>query len=268
MKDNNTFKSSEEELSDDDILECLKFILCDNEWFTYKEIEKYFTDEKCKYLCEYICECIRECTSPDKTDIFNAFDGLPPKKVKVLILGQDPYPDKEKAHGLAFSHKEGNIHVKDSLKNIFDKIKENVGIDNEFTDLTSWKKKGVLLLNTVLTYAGENNREYNSYAWNPFINIIISKLIEYKIENEKPLVIMLWGKEANELYPVAYKKNKYENCPFIKILRSSHPSNLSCYSPIYNDCLPAFNERNYKPFKECNKFLKANGVDEIDWHTK
>lgn len=254
MKDNNTFKSSEEELSDDDILECLKFILCDNEWFTYKEIEKYFTDE--------ICECIRECTSPDKTDIFNAFDGLPPKKVKVLIMGKDPYPDKEKAHGLAFSHKEGNIPVgKDSLKNIFDKINsEYPNINNQITDLTCWKNQGVLLLNTALTYAEKDKQKAHFKAWKTFINLIISKLVKYKRITKQPLVIMLWGKEANNF--ICMTKDK--DYSFIKILRSSHPSKQGYKQSMYNGCIPAFNDSN--PFKECNEFLGEK--EAIDWHTK
>lgn len=262
MKDNNTFKSSEEELSEDDILKLLKEKLCANEWFTQEEIEKYFTDE--------ICECIRECTSPDKTDIFNAFDGLPPKKVKVLIMGKDPYPNKKKAHGLAFSHKKGNIPAENSLNNIFCKILRELRIDNEFTDLTSWKEQGVLLLNTALTYVNSKNEKKHINAWNPFINLIISKLIECKIEDEKPLVIMLWGKEANKFYCMI----KDKNYPFSKILCSSHPSNLTCNKPIRDvRCrdnidlsIPAFNDRSYKPFKECNEFLGEK--EAIDWHTK
>ena len=126
-------------------MEALKEILIDNEWFTRQEVEELFTSE--------IQKCINECTRPNQSDIFNAFEGLKPQDVKVLIIGQDPYPDEAKAHGLAFSYKDGTISADDSLRNIFHKIKEDVGIDNNFTNLSTWKEQGVLLLNTALTFA-------------------------------------------------------------------------------------------------------------------
>ena len=119
-------------------MEALKEILIDNEWFTRQEVEELFTSE--------IQKCINECTRPNQSDIFNAFEGLKPQDVKVLIIGQDPYPDEAKAHGLAFSYKDGKISADDSLRNIFYKIKEDVGIDNSFTNLSAWKEQGVLLL--------------------------------------------------------------------------------------------------------------------------
>lgn len=126
-------------------MEALKEILIDNEWFTRQEVEELFTSE--------IQKCINECTRPNQSDIFNAFEDLKPQNVKVLIIGQDPYPDEAKAHGLAFSYKGGKISADDSLRNIFHKIKEDVGIDNSYTNLSAWKEQGVLLLNTALTFA-------------------------------------------------------------------------------------------------------------------
>mgnify|MGYP000762594156 FL=1 len=242
-------------------MEALKEILIDNEWFTRQEVEELFTSE--------IQKCINECTRPNQSDIFNAFEGLKPLDVKVLIIGQDPYPDEAKAHGLAFSYKDGTISADDSLRNIFHKIKEDVGIDNNFTNLSTWKEQGVLLLNTALTFAGESNQEFHIKTWNKFINSVISKLLEVKTASKQPLVVMLWGDKANKLQALAYKSNEYENFPFIKILRSSHPSNnyQACTKAIYNGELPAFKDSKFKPFKDCNEFLEANNVDVINWHT-
>ena len=242
-------------------MEALKEILIDNEWFTRQEVEELFTSE--------VQKCINECTRPNQSDIFNAFEGLKPQDVKVLIIGQDPYPDEAKAHGLAFSYKDGKISADDSLRNIFYKIKEDVGIDNSFTNLSAWKEQGVLLLNTALTFAGESNQEFHIKTWNQLTNSAISKLLEIKSASKQPLVVMLWGDKANKLQALAYKSNEYENSSFIKILRSSHPSNnyQACTKAIYNGELPAFKDSKFKPFTECNEFLEANNIDVINWHT-
>ena len=89
-------------------MENLKKILINNEWLTVQEIEKLFTPN--------VNQCIEECTRPKQDEIFNAFDGLKPQDVKVLIIGQDPYPDEAKAHGLAFSYRDGSIPADDSLR--------------------------------------------------------------------------------------------------------------------------------------------------------
>ena len=246
-------------------MEALKEILIKNEWFTRQEIEKLFTSE--------IQECINECTRPNQSDIFNAFDGLRPRGVKVLIIGQDPYPDEAKAHGLAFSYNNGEIPAEDSLLNIFRKIKEDVGIDNSYTNLSAWKKQGVLLLNTALTFAPDN-QDFHINAWRNFVNQVISKLLKVKTENKQPLVVMLWGDKANKLEVLAYKKGKHrvyyqEKYPLVKILRSSHPSNnyQACTKSICDGEVPAFKDTDFRPFKECNEFLQTHNVEVINWQT-
>ena len=242
-------------------MEALKYILINNEWFTRQEVEELITSE--------IQECINECTRPNQNDIFNAFDGLRPQDVKVLIIGQDPYPDEAKAHGLAFSYNNGEIPAEDSLLNIFRKIKEDVGIDNSYTNLSAWKKQGVLLLNTALTFAPDN-QDFHINAWRNFVNHVISRLLEVKPKNKQPLVVMLWGAKANELKALVYKGKDYqEKYPFVKILRSSHPSNnyQACMKSICDGEVPAFKDTDFRPFKECNEFLEANNADIINWHT-
>ena len=208
---------------------------------------------------------------PDMSNIFSALNCTKYEDIKVVIIGQDPYPDKTKAHGLAFSYKNGEIPAEDSLLNIFRKIREDVGIENSYTNLSAWKNQGVLLLNTALTFVPDN-KDFHINAWHNFINQVISKLLETKIENKQPLVVMLWGKKANEIEVLAYKGNKQEidfqeKYPFIKILRSSHPSNnyQACEKTICNGEISAFKDKKFKPFEECNNFLRANNVDMIDW---
>lgn len=247
-------------------MKALKEILIKNEWFTRQEIEKLFTSE--------IQKCINECTRPNQSDIFNAFERLKLQDVKVLIIGQDPYPDEAKAHGLAFSYKDGKLSAEDSIRNIFYKIKEDVGIDNSYTNLSAWKEQGVLLLNTALTFAGKSNQKFHIKTWKQLINLAISKLLEVKTATKQPLVVMLWGGKANKLRTLAFKGNEQEKSyqgkyPFVKILRSSHPSNnyQACTKAIYNGKVPAFKDSKFKPFTECNEFLQANNADVINWHT-
>lgn len=173
--------------------------------------------------------------------------------VKVLIIGQDPYPNEEDAHGLAFSKKNGDFP--DSLKNIFNKITDEYGIENKNGNLTSWAKQGVLLLNRALTFSTNESLAKRNSFWRPVINDIIQNLLGRK----KPLVIMLWGNPANQLFPESdsyYLKNN------ICVLRSSHPSMLgykkeTVFGSFYS-C---------KHFSLCNKFLKENNLKEIDWRT-
>ena len=121
--------------------ETLKIILVKNEWFTTKQnVEDFFKQKAPKVI-----KCINECTSPEKDKLFDAFEGLKPQDVKVLIIGQDPYPTEGRADGLAFSFG-NNEKAQDSLKNIFERLEE-LGIKNKNTKLTKWKKNGILLLN-------------------------------------------------------------------------------------------------------------------------
>ncbi len=233
-------------------------ILLDNKWFKEKELlTKYFKD---------VDKCINNCKSPKQEDIFNAFIGLSPEDVKVLIIGQDPYPEIGRADGMAFSFGNGDT-PKDSLGNIFAKLEE-AGIKNHNTSLENWKKQGVLLLNTALTY--KENEEHFKH-WKPFIDTVISKLINKKVKNN-PLVIMLFGEKANLLD--SFKddsKDEEMKEKGIFIIRTSHPCNMSknyCgnYSVLRANVKP-FADENYNPFIECNRFLKDNNIEPINWQT-
>lgn len=252
------------------IMEALKEILVKNEWFTEQEVEETFTPD--------IMKCIDECTRPRQDEIFNAFDGLKPEDVKVLIIGQDPYPTEGRADGLAFSFGD-NKPAKDSLKNIFDKIKSELNIDNKNTNLKCWRDRGVLLLNTALTYK-KGDKDYHIEAWSNLINRIISKLLQIERNSNNPLVIMLWGGQANLLKSFRNdKKDSIYRDKHIYILRASHPSNLGDsknYSGNFKsiakklECQPlsrdvkGFMDNKNEIFVESNNILKSN---KIDWST-
>lgn len=201
----------------------------------YPILKSWLTEEEFKeiFYKKDILECIEECTSPSKELIFNAFEGLEPENVKVLIIGQDPYPNSNKAHGMAFSYKPNyKIQSKDkndSLCYIFDKL--GLNIEKDCTDLTCWRKQGVLLLNTALTYNKGTTLTKRINVWRPFVDCIINKLIDCDRDKQSCLVVFLWGVKANKLSK--FKKDVFlkedlhdENLkrPNILILRSSHPS--------------------------------------------
>ena len=249
------------------IIENLKTILIKNDWFTEPDLNNLWAKNN-------IDKYIKECECPEKKKIFNAFDGLKPQDVKVLIIGQDPYPQKGRADGLAFSFG-NNEKAQDSLKNIFDKIKE-LGIDNKNTELTKWKKNGILLLNSSLTFKSKQTKSRKKHleAWQPFIKLTLTKLFEKKRTKSNPLVVMLWGKNANliENFNNGNKDDEYLK-KNIYIIRNSHPSNLGGaknYCGNYgnpNIWVNAFMCKCNNPFKKCNEFFKLKELSEIDWST-
>ena len=207
----------------------------------------------------------------DNSGIFYALELTPLDKTKVLIIGQDPYPNPDRAQGISFSFRK-NLTAEDSLSNMFSKINDAYKIENTCTDLTCWAKQGVLLLNTSLTFTEKNTTKAWNKFWKPVVNYVINKLIDYKKNRGEPLIIMLWGCPANEVNQLHYKKDSEFKNTNIKILRSSHPSNNygACRKGIYKGSeyeAPAFMSPLYNPFKECNDFLKSHGEKEIDWHT-
>lgn len=191
----------------------------------------------------------------ENSGIYNALNSVDFDDVKVLILGQDPYPNIEDAHGLAFSKKSGKCPA--SLKNIFAKIKEETGIENTNANLTHWAQQGVLLLNRALTFTKTESLAKRTKFWAPVVDGIIEKLLN----RNTPLVVILWGNQANEIEQFCNTKDN------ILILRSSHPSNMgnAKNTPIMDGKIPAFTQA--KLFGRCNEFLKQNGLKEIDWST-
>ena len=193
--------------------------------------------------------------------IYHALKITPFDKVKVLIMGQDPYPNKEDAHGLAFSKLSGKIPA--SLKNIFEKIKEDTGVNNVSGNLSPWAEQGVLLLNRALSFSKEESLASRNKFWLPVIDIIINKLLERK----KPLVIILWGNPANDIEQFSFEKEEQYKKNNIYILRSSHPSNMgnAKNSVLKDGKIGAFTST--PNFKKTNEILKHLGEKEINWQT-
>ncbi len=181
---------------------------------------------------------------PDSNDIFNAFHLTPLSKVKVVIIGQDPYHEPGQAHGLSFSVKPG-IDIPPSLANIYKELHDEMGTyipNNGY--LEKWAKEGVLLLNTILTVRAHSAMSHCKIGWQEFTDAAIRAVNE----QDRPIVYLLWGKPARE-------KAKMLNNPKHLVLETVHPSPLSAYRGFFG-C---------GHFKKANEFLIENGETPIDW---
>lgn len=181
---------------------------------------------------------------PDSNDIFNAFHLTPLSKVKVVIIGQDPYHEPGQAHGLSFSVKPG-VDIPPSLANIYKELHDEMGTyipNNGY--LEKWAKEGVLLLNTILTVRAHSAMSHCKIGWQEFTDAAIRAVNE----QDRPIVYLLWGKPARE-------KAKMLNNPKHLVLETVHPSPLSAYRGFFG-C---------GHFKKANEFLIENGETPIDW---
>lgn len=184
---------------------------------------------------------------PPSQEIFTAFHLTPIEKVKVVILGQDPYHEEGQAHGLSFSVKPG-IDIPPSLANIYQELHDDLGLkipDNGC--LTHWAEQGVLLLNTILTVRAHQAFSHRGIGWEQFTDAAIKALDD----EDRPMVFILWGRPAGE------KKALIRN-PKRLIIESPHPSPLSAYRGFFGS----------RPFSRTNDYLTANGCTPIDWQIK
>ena len=178
-------------------------------------------------------------------DIYNCFKLTPFERVKVVLLGQDPYHNVNQAHGLCFSVKEG-VQPPPSLVNIFQELKEDVGCEIPTSgDLTNWANEGVLLLNTALTVRAHQANSHKNCGWTWFTDNVIRILSE----NRDHLVFILWGGNARSKKPLIDRRKHL-------ILECAHPSPLSAYNGFFG-C---------RHFSKTNEYLKANGIEPIDWN--
>ena len=177
--------------------------------------------------------------------IFEAFNRTPFDKVKVVILGQDPYHEPNQAHGLCFSVQKG-VRLPPSLVNIYKELEDEFGTKflNRDGDLSHWADQGVLLLNATLTVAAGNAGSHQGRGWEMFTDAVVSKLAEQR-EN---LVFMLWGSYARRKGAVINRKRHL-------VLECAHPSPLSVYRGFFG-C---------GHFKKANEYLASNGLSVIDW---
>ncbi len=182
---------------------------------------------------------------PPPKDVFRAFDLCPFDKVKVVILGQDPYHGAGQANGLCFAVHEG-IALPPSLKNIFKEIESDLRIKFETKDgnLSRWATQGVLLLNATLTVRAGSPGSHQKRGWEEFTDAAVKKLSDER-EN---VVFMLWGN---------YAKNKGAVIDRLRhlVLTAAHPSPFSADNGFFG-C---------KHFSQANEYLKENGLGEIDW---
>lgn len=181
---------------------------------------------------------------PKAKYIFRAFDECPVENVKVVILGQDPYPTPGNANGLCFSVNP-EVNLPGSLRNIYKEIENDLGKKmNKNGDLTNWAKQGVLLLNATLTVNSGNPGSHQNKGWEEFTDAAIKAL------NEKcsKMVYLLWGSYAQ-------KKGAHINRKNNLVLEATHPSPLSAHRGFFG-C---------KHFSKTNAYLIMNGIDPIDW---
>ena len=181
---------------------------------------------------------------PPASLIFNAFNLCPFDKVKVVIIGQDPYHGPRQAHGLCFSVNDG-IQFPPSLQNIFKEIKSDLDIPIPTSgNLTRWAEQGVLLLNATLTVRAHNAGSHQKKGWETFTDSVIRILAEQK-EN---LVFILWGAYAQ-------KKGAFIDKNRHLVLSSAHPSPLSAYNGFFGN----------HHFSLTNKWLTEHNLKAIDW---
>lgn len=181
---------------------------------------------------------------PPADDIFNAFHLTPLSKVKVVILGQDPYHNVGQAHGLCFSVKKG-VEIPPSLVNIYKELQDDLGCAiPRHGCLTKWARQGVLMLNTVLTVRAHQANSHRGIGWEEFTDAAIMALNG----QDRPIVYILWGSPAQ-------RKASMLHNPKHLILKAPHPSPLSAYRGFFGS----------RPFSQTNEFLRSHGIEPVDW---
>ncbi len=181
---------------------------------------------------------------PRPSQWFNAFNTTPLERVRVVILGQDPYPTPGHAHGLCFSVQPGVQPLPKSLQNIFRELRDDLGIVNRSGNLQPWAEQGVLLLNAVLTVERGRPASHQGRGWERFTDQAIRVLND----GERPLVFVLWGSYAQRKGRIIDRQRHH-------VIASPHPSPLSAHRGFFGS----------RPFSRINDWLTAAGGPPIDW---
>ncbi|MEM7779578.1 MAG: uracil-DNA glycosylase [Pseudomonadota bacterium] len=185
---------------------------------------------------------------PPRGQRLAALAATPLDKVRVVILGQDPYHGPGQAHGLSFSVREG-VKLPPSLRNIFKELESDLGIAQPISgDLTPWAKQGALLLNNTLTVEAGQAGSHAGRGW----DAITDACVEAVAMSGNPCVFVLWGSHAKKK---AGRVKGLGQAPHHLVLSSVHPSPLSAHSGFFGS----------RPFSQANAFLEAQGCDPIDW---
>lgn len=192
-----------------------------------------------KETLDLIEERIGSNFQPDRESVFSAF-AVPIEEVKVLIVGQDPYPNSEHAMGLAFSVPSSVSKIPPSLTNIFKELKSDLGIVRTNGDLTDWTKQGVMLLNGSLTIGSDGRETHKDLGWEVFTKQVIEILAKRGVKG------ILWGKQAQSFQSYFFPGN---------YICSAHPSPLSAYRGFFGS----------KPFSAVNKMLERDNLSPINW---
>lgn len=199
----------------------------------FKELRRKVNNEYELYPCY-----------PAPENIYRALNETPYEKTKCVLIGQDPYHGPGQAIGLSFAVRKG-ISLPPSLKNIYKELEDDLGIKPpSHGDLTKWAKEGVLLLNAVLTVREKSPNSHRGFGWEQFTD----RIIELLNEKQEPVVFLLWGRNAQEKARLVTNKHHL-------IIQSAHPSPFSANRGFFGS----------RPFSRVNAFLKANGLEEIDW---
>lgn len=215
----------------------------------YLQLENEMTQDYIKSLKEFIAQekAQNKIVYPPEPLVFNAFLHTPFDKVKVVIIGQDPYHGPGQAHGLCFSVPCG-IPLPPSLKNIFLEIEQDLKIPPAKEGcLSSWAKQGVLLLNSTLTVRSGEAKSHYGRGWERFTDAVVAQLIK----REDPIVFVLWGKSAHEKLEHIMQNQKTPHA----VLTAAHPSPLSAYNGFFG-C---------RHFSKVNALLEKWGKTPIDW---
>ncbi|HEX7675558.1 MAG TPA: uracil-DNA glycosylase [Bdellovibrio sp.] len=181
---------------------------------------------------------------PRGDEYFAAMNLTPLEKVKVVIMGQDPYHGPGQAHGLSFSVQDG-VRFPPSLQNIFKELHSDLGLPiPKSGSLKKWAEHGVLLLNAVLTVEDGKAASHQKRGWEEFTDRVIH-IINEEREN---VVFILWGSYAQKKGAFIDRKKHY-------VIESVHPSPLSSHRGFFGS----------KPFSKANAYLKSKGIDPVDW---
>ena len=180
---------------------------------------------------------------PPKDQIFRAIELTPFDKVKVVIIGQDPYHNDNQANGLCFSVSD-KVKAPPSLKNIFKELEDDLGIKKTSNELEMWAKQGVLLLNATLTVRAHEANSHKDLGWGQFTDFIIKEISDKK-EN---VVFVLWG-------AFAQKKAGLIDASKHFVIQSAHPSPFSVHKGFFGS----------RPFSKINQFLEEKGKEPINW---
>lgn len=212
--------------------------------FQWTDLE-FFQSKTFRKILRFLREAQEagEIILPDRDNWFRALIETPFEEVKVVILGQDPYPTPHHPIGLAFAVRADIQPLPKSLINIFRELKDDTGTCPENGDLTRWAEQGVLLLNTSLTVRAGNPGSHSSIGWSALTRDVIEAL------TRRPNVVyILWGRHAQQYEVFIDKSNNL-------VIKSTHPSPLSASRGFFGS----------KPFSKTNKYLEEHNIEQIRW---